>query len=61
MRHPQTYPVNLNTVLQNKKDLPGFSSFDIDLDLDLARYLNQDLDLVGLIKMPETVTIDPFT
>ena len=61
MRHPQTYPVNLNTVLQNKKDLRGFSSFDIDLDLDLARYLNQDLDLVGLIKMPETVTIDPFT
>ena len=61
MRHPQTYPVNLNTVLQNKKDASGFNSFHIDLGLDLARYLELELVLVGLIKMPEAVTIDPFT
>ena len=46
MRHPQTYPVKLNTVLQNKKDAPGVNSFHIDLDLDLARCLDLDLDLV---------------
>ena len=42
MRHPQTYPINLNTVLQKKKkkDAPGVNSFHIDLDLDLSRYLD---------------------
>ena len=39
MRHPQTYPVNLNTVFQTKKDAPGVNSFRIDL--------------VGVIKTPE--------
>ena len=61
MRHPQTYLVDLKPVLQNKKDAPGFNSFHIDLDLDIARYLDLDLDLVGPIKTPEAVTIDPFT
>ena len=33
MRHPQTYSVNLNTVLQNKRDALGVNSLHIDLDL----------------------------
>ena len=59
MRHSQTYPVNLNTLLHNKeKDVPGVNSLHIDLDLDLARCQDLDLDLAGLIKTPEAVTID---
>ena len=54
MRHPPTYPENLKTVLQHKKDAPGVNSFHLDLDLDLARCL----DLVGLIKTPEAEAID---
>ena len=52
-RHPQTYRVDLNPVLQNKKDAPGVNFFHIDLNLDLARYVDLDLDLVDLIKTPE--------